>query len=191
MNEELWVPVTGYEGRYSVSNFGKIKSHIYKKDRILKATKLKTGYLDVQLQVGKIIKHQLVHRVVLSSFLGSSNLCACHKNNVKDDNRLENLYWASHAENMAQRNRDGLQRRGTDCYNAKLNDGCVAVIRQAIKNGVPQKKLARILSMNQSNIWMIVNGKSWVSSNKKLKFKTTNLNKIFFMFLREKNKHAL
>lgn len=58
MNQEKWIPVVGYEGLYSVSNSGRIKSYVNKKyflnGKILKNMKTKNGYLSVGLYRNKV-----------------------------------------------------------------------------------------------------------------------------------------
>lgn len=60
-----------------------------------------------------------VHRLVLDAFVGPcpEGLQACHGNNVKHDNRLANLRWDTHSENVYDQVRDGVhnQARKTHC----------------------------------------------------------------------------
>lgn len=55
-------------------------------------------------------------RLVCLAFHGDKptdkDVCA-HRNDVKDDDRPDNLYWATHAENMADARRNNCYRSGT------------------------------------------------------------------------------
>lgn len=93
---EVWRPVKGYEGLYEVSNFGRVKSLKYRKtgkESILKQDMCVAGYFMVGL--GKKSR-KLVHRLVARAF---PEICGewfdgCqvnHKNEIKTDNRAENL----------------------------------------------------------------------------------------------------
>lgn len=93
---EEWRNVVGYEGIYQVSNMGRVKSlgnNKTRKDKILRQTKFKNGYLIVNLCKEGKYKTCYVHRLVGNAFLENPNGYRCynHKNEIKTDNRAENL----------------------------------------------------------------------------------------------------
>ena len=93
--------ILGYEGQYSVTKDGKVYSH--KRKRFLKPTNLK-GYLRVKLRDSnnnQKINNKLVHRLVAQAFIPNPNnkLEINHKNSIRDDNRVDNLEWATRSEN--------------------------------------------------------------------------------------------
>ena len=96
--EEIWKDAVGYEGLYQVSNLGRVKSI---KKGILKA-RLNKGYLYVDLTRDKKRNHRLIHRLVVSSFIGEvpEGYCINHINEIKSDNRLENLEITTFKENI-------------------------------------------------------------------------------------------
>jgi len=106
VTEERWLPIVGYEGLYEVSDLGRVRSlarnGTSKNGRILKQQNY-CGYLSVILnnKGHKLIK---VHRLVLLSFLPiEEKKQVDHINQIKTDNRLENLRWATGSENMRYR----------------------------------------------------------------------------------------
>lgn len=96
MTKEIFKPVKGYEKRYEVSNFGRVKSSI--NGKILKPEITKNGYCRVDLydDNGKH-KHRLVHRLVLEAFVPNPNNYpqGNHKDEDKTNNHVENLEWCT------------------------------------------------------------------------------------------------
>lgn len=125
---EIWKDVVGLEGRYQVSNLGnvcRLKHTIYRScgrpqkfDYKPMGCYNNRGYLQVHLppRTGINSKPQscFVHRIVAEAFLENpENKCDVnHINGVKDDNRLENLEWATRSENI-QNMIDRTGRKGT------------------------------------------------------------------------------
>ena len=88
---EIWKPIKGYEGLYEVSNFGRIKSLKFGKERILKGSKDKYGYYHISLSdINKKYKSFLVHRLVAEHFLDKPD--NCNEVNHKDENPQNNIY---------------------------------------------------------------------------------------------------
>lgn len=97
---EVWKPIRGYEGRYLISNLGNIIS-CYTGEK-MSFGKDKSGYYIVNLSNTRGRKTQLVHRLVARTFIEKKNGFneVNHINENKNDNRVENLEWVSHSENL-------------------------------------------------------------------------------------------
>ena len=95
MSVESWASIPQFDGLYEVSDLGGIRNPRTMKP--LKPRKDCDGYLMVTLWKGSPVKQYdlKVHRLVLMSFVEHSDLKADHINRKRDDNRLENLRWAS------------------------------------------------------------------------------------------------
>lgn len=101
LENEVWLPIKGYEGYYEVSNLGRVKSFHGSKIIILKSGLCGGGYSHVILCSNISKKTIKVHRLVLIAFIPNTEnkRCVNHKNGIRTDNRLENLEWATHSEN--------------------------------------------------------------------------------------------
>jgi hypothetical protein len=108
---EIWKPVKCYEGLYSISNLGRLKSHERTvirgrnafqtiQERILKVRKSKYGYLWVGLHNGRL-KNFAVHCLVAKTFIPNpeNKRTINHKDGNKLNNHVSNLEWATYSEN--------------------------------------------------------------------------------------------
>jgi hypothetical protein len=117
-NLEIWKDIPDFEGYYQVSNLGNIKSlsrtilgknnvPTLLKEKILKFSTSTNGYCQVVLNKNSDRKIFKVHSLVAICFLnhipdGTHNIVIDHINEVKTDNRVENLRLIGHRENVAR-----------------------------------------------------------------------------------------
>ena len=111
---ERWLPVPGYEGRYAVSDQGRVRSFVHprrKSGGFLRAwVDPGIGYRAVLLYKGdKTRERVLVHRLVCEAFNGpgEDGQVARHLNDDPMDNRPENLAWGTQADNLQDMVRNG------------------------------------------------------------------------------------
>ena len=102
--KEIWKDIKGFEGLYRVSNLGRVKSlkRSYRlKEKILKPL-INKGYYQVELCKNSKVRFYYVHRLVWEAFNGSipENMQVNHLNEIKTDNRLENLNLMTAKENL-------------------------------------------------------------------------------------------
>lgn len=115
---EIWKPVVGYEKYYEVSSMGRIRSldrvmtsttgkKFIKKGRIRKQVlNTATGYYMLVLHGDDGKETNTVHRFVAETFLPNPDRLPVvnHKNEIRTDNRAENLEWCTFQYNMLYSN---------------------------------------------------------------------------------------
>ena len=104
MGFEYWMPISGFEGLYEVSNLGRVKSlpRATTSGRILKSSSNGMGYQHIVLTKNGKQKDFYVHRLVAEAVLPNpENLPEVnHKSEDKTDNRVENLEWCTKDYNL-------------------------------------------------------------------------------------------
>jgi hypothetical protein len=101
---EEWKEAKGLEGKYEVSNVGRVKSLIGKKPKIMGQTN-GLGYQVVNIEK----KPRGVHRMVAEAFIPNpeSKPFVNHINGDRRDNIVTNLEWVTPQENITHSIRTG------------------------------------------------------------------------------------
>ena len=98
---EEWRDIKGYEGRYQVSNLGRVRSlrdnHGNYREKIRATILNKEGYNYISLYKEGKIKMCLVHRLVAEAFIDNPNNYkeVNHKDENKQNNSVSNLEWCT------------------------------------------------------------------------------------------------
>lgn len=99
MEQEIWKDIVWFEGKYQVSNLGRVRSSIWKrKDFMLKLHLTVKWYKRVWISGCGIFVHRLVAQAFIPNPEKKPQIN--HKNWIKDDNRVENLEWVTCGENI-------------------------------------------------------------------------------------------
>ena len=167
---EVWKDVVGYEGRYQVSNLGRIKSlpnQRRKSELILKQASHKTpGHKIVNLTSndgGWKQKCHWVHRLVLEAFVGPcpAGMEGCHNDGNPKNNELGNLRWDTDSGNQADRVLHGTSNIGERNPQAKLCLADVRIIKQRIADGESDEVISASFPVTSYAIKSIRNGQNW------------------------------
>lgn len=144
-------------GRYQWAIGRQKKGYIY-------SPIIKNGYLAIRVSDGGSRKQLLVSRLVCDAFYGAApegNYHAAHKDGNPLNNKKDNLYWATPAQNIADRERHGKTMRGDSHYNRKLSSKDVKKIRIMLNSGESQHAIAEKFNVTNHTICDINRRKSW------------------------------
>ena len=107
-SDERWRWVAGYEGRYMVSDQGRlIAVPTDGRDGVTMAPRISNGYIKATLSRNGEPESVGMHRLVARAFCPGyrAGLEVNHKNGDKADNRAENLEWVTRSENELHKSR--------------------------------------------------------------------------------------
>lgn len=171
LDGELWMPIKNYQ-HYFISNKARVKIESFDKyykdgrirhniERLITQTN-KEGYMVVRLFNGQNKKGRLekVHRLVATAFIPNpdNKPYIDHINTIRNDNRIENLRWVTHTENMRNpisvKRQSNIRKRyileydiknggGDNSYRKRISN----IIKEKYKNDKEYRK--KILSYNK------------------------------------------
>lgn len=146
---ETWIPIKGFEQYYSVSSLGRVRRECRgphtQKGKILKPGITTHGYQMVVLHRnnGKGTSFR-VHGLVSEAFLGPrpKGLEVHHKNGRRTDNRLCNLEYVTHRQNIRLSVK-------SDAPDPVLGE---AIYAYRVANGLTQADLGKLAGLSPSLI---------------------------------------
>lgn len=166
-----FISIEGYEDLYSINIKGEILSHPkingqrgLSQPKILKHLTDSDGYKFIALSKDGNKKYYKIHRLIAQSFIINplNKPIINHKNGIKDDNRISNLEWCTTKENIQHSWDMGLSNQdGEKNPTSKLTEAIVKDIRNRIKNGEVQRKVAIELNISPTTVHDIINFKTW------------------------------
>ena len=132
-NGELYKPISGFEGRYSITTLGRVIAHakVFPRGRKLPYFRVlsqdKDGYSIICLKKDGKPTMRKVHRLVAEAFIENidGRPEVNHENGIKNDNNVINLSWTTSSENAKHKWKNGLQvasKKQRDAARKSIND---------------------------------------------------------------------
>lgn len=176
---EKWKDIPGWEGRYQVSDMGRVKvlARTFKAknrwgemirhnpEKLLSLRVAKGAhYPSVGCNWGGRKERFLVHRLVCEVFNGpcpSPHHHCAHSDGNPLNNRADNLRWATPKENAEDTRKHGNMRLGERCNWSKLTAEQVLEIRRRAAGGDTFEALGREFGVSGVAISKIVKRENW------------------------------
>ena len=161
---ELWRDIPEFLG-CKVSSWGRVmgpRGRLYKSRRRSSADIRCNVTLPIKGTRGKTF---LVSRLVMSAFIGDSDLHVLHKDGNPNNNNIANLKYGTDADNWEDTKLHGTHLRATRARKGgKLDYTKVGEIRSRKAAGETYKKIAEDYGISQSYVSTIVNDRRWESA---------------------------
>lgn len=180
-HEEIWKDISGYEGLYQISNFGRVKSlakHCgfgkgYTTKEIILKPHLRLGYISYTLYKNDIPKAIGAHRLVAIAFIPNpeNKPQVNHINGIKTDNSIKNLEWVTNSENVKHAFNTGL-KHSSDKQKAKASINGIRSRKLTVEQvhnikqyhtltNLSSFKLSKIFNIPRTTIERIITGISY------------------------------
>ena len=165
---EIWKPVMGFEGVYSVSNYGRVRRDAGKRNwragRLLTPGASPKGYRSVSLCDGKSITYRRVARLVLEAFIGppAAGQQVNHIDGNTANDTVSNLEWCTCSENHLHAIHILGRKifRGVEISRSRLRDGDVREIL-GLRGKETQASLAKRFGVSPGCIQGIMDRRNW------------------------------
>jgi hypothetical protein len=163
-DQEIWMPIPGYEGLYSVSSLGQVRAEDRAvgngqslKGHLMKSWPCRGQHHYIALWKNNRARRFSVHRLVAETFLGSRlGRDIHHKNGDCQDNRLCNLVY------MDEGIHSSLHHQGVGNGRAILSPEDVVAIRLRYAQGdICKAALARQFGIGPAQVRRVISRESW------------------------------
>ena len=170
---ESWKEIKGYDGRYQISNCGRIWN--VATQQMMKPQLKKTGYLQINLmKPNKKMVSERVHRLVALYFCDKPDGCNVvnHIDSNKTNNNANNLEWTTVSGNTKHCYEHNEQFRQQLHYNSIIGaNKTILTLEVKDKDGFlvgiykDYQETAKVLGINEKTVRNIASGKFKTNRN--------------------------
>lgn len=166
---EIWKPVVGFEGRYEVSDLGRLRGldridagGRNWKGRLMRLTPDTSGYLGCTLRNGNA-RYVRACQAVARAFLGPQppGFQVAHGPLGQQNDTALNLRWASPKDNAQDRVIFGTQLRGEAIVTSRLTETDVERARDLRRAGCTLTAIGMWIGTCHSNVANLVKHRTW------------------------------
>lgn len=158
-SDERWKGLSEY--RLFVSSCGRCFSVL--QNRLIGSLG-RYGYVIAYLHLNGRRVRMFVHRLILLGFTGpcpKDSPQTRHLDGNPTNNHLKNLRWGTPQDNTDDKYLHGTVPIGSHHHGAKLTESDIPVIRKLYGQGLSQRKIAELYSVQQMTVSNIIRGKIW------------------------------
>ena len=170
LEDEEWLVVPDSNGRYYVSNYGRIKSFAYdKKDGIIMGCAEIKSFKCVQLMINKLPKRYYVHKLVAELWIPKPSdeyNCVMHIDRNLRNNHIANLKWITQEERHRftgeyLREVYSDPNRPKNINRSKLRESDIIHLKTMLQRGVTQVAIAKMFCISEMQVTRIKRGENW------------------------------
>lgn len=153
-----------HNDHYEISEHGHLRRAVggsnSKKGKMIRPRLNKDGYVQYALHRETKRTDTHAHRLVAVAFIPNPDYLpeVAHWDGIGVHCSIENLRWATVADNAADRKRHGRQICGEKVHTNKIT---AAEAREVALAGGSQREIARRFGIHQSTVWAIKHGRIW------------------------------
>lgn len=169
IDTEKWMPIIGYENKYEVSNFGRVRSkNQFGQYNIKEIYTTDGGYPIVQLNYKTKNKTILVHRLVAQAFIDNpeNKKVVNHIDGNRKNNNAYNLEWVTVKENNQRKTKNPKfnYHSGERNSSAKLTQQkVIEIYEKALKRNKTFTEIGKEYNVSDTTVSYILKKKTWKS----------------------------
>lgn len=166
LDDEEWKFIPDSDEKYMVSNYGRVKSFVFKKTegQIMKPAKV-GNFLALKISVNKKMVSWYIHKLVATVFIPNSNeelTHVVHADLNYMNNRVSNLVWVKKEKvHENERLRNSLSSKRRKPSNTRLKERDVAHLKTMLQRGFTQAEIAKLFCISEMQVTRIKRGENW------------------------------